>query len=338
MSTAHQETPQLPNVRLEGAKNETFEEKFRNEMERRLHTQDSPALKEIQKVEQGPTPEETETIQLVDYWTNALLKRYGVAPIHIPPHAVHILSPDNLPRGWETDINGRFYSNALSIAVVRQSGQYPFAHINFHEMLHAKSRLSARFKDKESEPFPKRLGLNITGREPDDRSISPEYFRWMNEAVIEELTKIFVQACIRAGKWRTEYQSTQAILSGPDVPEKIKTNQSDCFFASKRPQSFIDRSAKKPQNQPAYEVAHYGYPEDRTALNILITTLYEKNRDQFQSREQVFDVFARTMLDDNFLPLGRLIERTLGKGSFKKIGSLGSIDELHSLIWAAGRR
>lgn len=327
-----QEKPRLPNVRLEGTKDPALKGEFHDYMETQLHTQDSPTLREIQKVEQKPTPEEAATIQLVDHWTNALLKRYGIAPIHIPTQAVHILSYDNLPHGWETDVDGRFYSDALSIAIVRQPGQYPFARINFHEMLHAKSRLTARFGDKH-KLLPKRLGLSITGRTIDNRNILPEYFRWMNEAVTEELTKIFVQACMRAGKWHTEYQSTREILSQPDLPEDIKTNINNIFFASRRPHSFIDRFTKKSTGRKStYEFQEYAYPEERVALNILISALYEKNRDQFQSREQVFDVFARTMLDDGLLPLGRLIERTFGRGSFKKIGSLGSIDELRSLI------
>ena len=63
-------------------------------------------------------------------------------------------------------------------------------------------------------------------------------------------------------------------------------------------------------------------------LKLLIDTLYERNPSQFQSPNQVFDVFARAMLRDTPLPLGRLIERTFGHGTFKKIGAIKDIEEL----------
>lgn len=329
------EKPRLPNLRLEGTKDPSLEGRFQGYHEDRLYYQNSPYLREIKELEQEPTPEEAETIKLVDYWTNALLKKYGVAPINVPPQAVHVLSRDNLPRGWKADVEGQFYGESFGIAIVRQSGQYPFAHINFHEMLHAKSRRSARFIDKNNKPQPKRFGLGIVGKEPVDGSVAPEYFRWMDEAVTEELTKKFIQTCIKVGKWRTEYDSTRDILSRPELPEYIRSNASEIFFASKQPRSWADRLKRRATDKNTnYEFRGYGYAEERTALNMLLSTLYEKNRDQFQSREQVFDVFARAMLDGTLLPLGRLIERTFGKGLFKKVGSVGSVDELHSLIWA----
>jgi len=57
-------------------------------------------------------------------------------------------------------------------------------------------------------------------------------------------------------------------------------------------------------------------------LNDLLDKLYQKNQDKFKDREQVFDVFAKSMLSGNLLPVGRLVDRTLGKGTFRKIGEL----------------
>ena len=54
----------------------------------------------------------------------------------------------------------------------------------------------------------------------------------------------------------------------------------------------------------------------------MIDKILEKNPDKFQDKEEVFEVFAKGMITGNILPVGRLVERTFGKGTLRKIGEL----------------
>jgi hypothetical protein len=68
-----------------------------------------------------------------------------------------------------------------------------------------------------------------------------------------------------------------------------------------------------------YQLVTYPYHQERQQLNQLVDELYKKNSDSFASREQVFHVFAEATMRGALLPVARLIEKSFGKGSFRKL-------------------
>ena len=60
--------------------------------------------------------------------------------------------------------------------------------------------------------------------------------------------------------------------------------------------------------------------EELEFLNKLVDDLWEKNKDAYKSRDEVFALFVNAHVNGNLLPVGKLIERTLGKGSFRQLG------------------
>lgn len=64
------------------------------------------------------------------------------------------------------------------------------------------------------------------------------------------------------------------------------------------------------------------YKQERGILNTLIDKIFNKNQEKFKEREDVFEIFAKAMLTGNILPIGRLIDETFGRGTFKKYGDL----------------
>jgi len=63
----------------------------------------------------------------------------------------------------------------------------------------------------------------------------------------------------------------------------------------------------------------YPYHEERQQFNSMVDELFEKNKDDFESREEVFRLFAEATVSGRLLPVARLIEKTFGKGSFRLI-------------------
>jgi hypothetical protein len=55
-------------------------------------------------------------------------------------------------------------------------------------------------------------------------------------------------------------------------------------------------------------------------FNDIINKIQQKFPEQFSTQEQVFDVFASAYFSGRLLPVARLIEKTFGSGSFRKIG------------------
>lgn len=66
----------------------------------------------------------------------------------------------------------------------------------------------------------------------------------------------------------------------------------------------------------------FAYQQERKILNTLVDKIFERNPEKFQDREEVFEVFAKGMMNGNILPVGRLIEKTFGNGTLRRIGKL----------------
>ncbi len=62
-------------------------------------------------------------------------------------------------------------------------------------------------------------------------------------------------------------------------------------------------------------------------INSLINKLWELNKDKFSNREDIVKLFINAKVNGRMLAIGRLIEDTFGKGSFRKIGKGEGVPE-----------
>jgi hypothetical protein len=69
-----------------------------------------------------------------------------------------------------------------------------------------------------------------------------------------------------------------------------------------------------------YVAITHSYNDDRIIFHQLLNQLFVKNKDTFDSEEQIFNLFAKATLTGKLLPVARLIEKTFGKGSFRIMG------------------
>ncbi len=104
-----------------------------------------------------------------------------------------------------------------------------------------------------------------------------------------------------------------------DLQEAIVSTLEKKFYdeAVSKSELFQDEAEalKREQKEPGFFRA-----EEREKLDALIEQLWEKNQDTFSGKEEILDLFIRAHVTGNLLPVGRLVEKTFGKGSFRKIG------------------
>jgi hypothetical protein len=67
--------------------------------------------------------------------------------------------------------------------------------------------------------------------------------------------------------------------------------------------------------------------EEMAKFEALIDGLWEENKDRFKTREDLEDLFFESQFTGSLLKIGRLIEKTFGKGSFRKLGE-GNLIEI----------
>jgi len=61
--------------------------------------------------------------------------------------------------------------------------------------------------------------------------------------------------------------------------------------------------------------------EEVNNLNNLVDDLWIKNQNEFKNKEEILNLFIDAQLNGRLLKIGKLIEHTYGKGSFKKLGT-----------------
>jgi len=64
------------------------------------------------------------------------------------------------------------------------------------------------------------------------------------------------------------------------------------------------------------------YKKKRLVFNTLVDKLYNKNQDKFEDREEVFNLFAKSVFTGNIVSKGswgRLVDETFGSGTLQKI-------------------
>lgn len=64
----------------------------------------------------------------------------------------------------------------------------------------------------------------------------------------------------------------------------------------------------------------FGRPAERKKFEKLIDELWEHNQDTFENKDSIIDLFIKAQVTGSILPVGRIIEHTFGKGSFRKFG------------------
>ncbi len=68
--------------------------------------------------------------------------------------------------------------------------------------------------------------------------------------------------------------------------------------------------------------------EELEFLNKLVDDLWEANKDVYETRDDIFKLFIDAHVNGKLLQIGRLIEKTFGKGSFRRLAeTTGKIHE-----------
>jgi len=274
---------------------------------------------EIDPLEKDKTSEQRELINLILSKMKGFVEQYGGKYVDITENHIHILDPQKADSELQTALK----EQKIPWANCAPSSQliYMFDGGNIlqlarglvHETLHFES-----FNSIEPDPSTaglrvRRAGVGIANYEkPDEVRI---YFEFVLEAIIEELSKRFDE----------RYFNDMPVLN----EELNKRNKAREFFGKEFSKNgFKDADVSSMVNQMAAvvndsgeeKIDFYAYREDRQRLNDIMADIQAKNSDQFKSAEDVFSFFANATMAGRLLPMARLIEKTYGKGFFRKLG------------------
>jgi len=284
-------------------------------------------IEEVKDIEFEKTQEQIKIIDFVNEETNKLLAKYNLPEFDIPSNNVHLVDEKAYRElnPLEEDKFTRFSPAYQAVFTSKSQPKFIFAERIYHEFIHFKSYQAMQRVLKDEPEFYElyRLGFMLYSRDG-----KKEYFRNLNEAIAEELTKRFYFQQLRNNSlFSQEVEEVEEIREWCLAEAKTEEDRKKAMDMSE-----VRSSGKRGEK----EVLSFGYWEERGTLNNLIDKLYQKNQQKFHDREEVFDLFAKATLNGNLLPVGKLIDRTFGRSVFRKIGELddnveGQRDFINSL-------
>lgn len=270
---------------------------------------DEQAFKELEGKERKKTPEELKIISLVNEATNELRRRYGLDNFDIPPKNIHVIKRDD----WKNKGIVAFYATTKQAVATKEIDiKMTFLRRVIHEMVHFKSYNAWQATAQEPSRAKRyRVGLTLSG-------IKREmlYFFNLNEAITEELTKRLFQTVSTNPLFNKEARSTKKAI---DRRTEITLEDGGIVLAADIYYMGVGASG-----QSRIRAHEFVYHREREVLNILIDKLFEQNKDKFKDREEVFEIFVKGAMTGNIMTLGRLIEKTFGKGTLRMLGELGN--------------
>lgn len=251
--------------------------------------------KKFDEAEREKTPEEEEMIKDILGKMLEFVKKYGGKPIDsISPDHIHFMDKNKIAGQESGDVNlsgasGAYNPVAQFLYIVDSGISIRNANTVCHELLHLNSFQSVWFKDYAGEEAfqIRRIGFEVHGKNDGDTI----YFHELNEAITEELAMRFDQMYFEGfGSLSKEARMRKCFIENAGFVKELLQN------------------------------AQSSYHAERAKLNKIVKDIFEKNSDKFESQEEVFDEFARAYFTGKLLPIARLIEKTYGKGSFRKVG------------------
>ncbi len=277
------------------------------------------ASPEFYQAERVKTHEELEIIAAINEKLKGFIENYGGTYVTLSPDLVHMIDPQKLSKSdwrmlkeWQGENMSDGWTlltdQGIFINLYRHDDLVHFANVLAHEQIHHQQFVSvhAQWADDQEdvlEFWERRYGMKIFSTRGEEGTT--QYLHWLNEAVTEELNRRFVGQLTEIPAMKKGLDERARNFPDMDVIERISSTHI--------------RTWKSHEKVHVEFGPHSAYGEERSMLNDLIDQIYEKNKEKFTSREDVFHVFSNASLTGRLLPVARLIEGTMGKGYVRKM-------------------
>lgn len=299
---------------------------------------------ELAKYEIEKNSEDLELIEKIESIVDKIVLQYGGKPEKIPPNCIYILKPDSILAMTEGEISGGIHKPlGRKIGVEKRESKLLFINSLAHELFHWKSYKAARVGDSGDDVRLYRTGVSMIDRKDLNREPSKEkeYFGALEEAIVAECTKKFLEEMDGNNEFNEEAKTIAIIRDWViayyhrrGIPEeKAQEILGEIKYIAK-PQNKVkevlafsdDETKRQAYAAGMFNALHEkGEVEmreryrERKKLYELLDKIVAHSNGKFKNREEIFTEFAKANFSGNYLPLARIIEDVLGRGSFRKL-------------------
>lgn len=288
--------------------------------------------------------EDLEILRITESLVDEIITQYGGTPQHVLLDQIYFLKPGGVAEATSGDISGGVCTPlTIKIGIDRNESNLLFACSIAHELFHLKSYKSARIGEDTEDVRVYRSGITLTDIKDKSKKLGEEkiYFEHIEEAIVSECVKKFYEEVGKNSLFASDFEALKKIRDWivasrrrAGAPEETnKKIESELKYVS-RPQELVAQVLAYSDNEELRqdyasgavdsklqnsEVEIFERYEERSALYKLLDKLVEGSKGKYENRDQIFNEFARANFSGNYLPLARIVEDILGKGSFRKI-------------------
>lgn len=298
------------------------------------------------------TSEDLEVLKITESLVDEIVTQYGGTPKSIPLDQIYLLEPDGVFEATDgKQSNGVFSPLGLKIGVDRNKANLLFACSTAHELFHLKSYKSARVGKTGEDVRLYRSGITLTDRKDDSKESGQEkqYFEQLEEAIVAECVKKFYQEVGKNSLFVAEAEAVKKIsdwvvtsrrrFGAPEETKKIFASELEYVSNPQELVAEVLAYSDNEETRQEYTAGSFDYKlekgevetferyEERSDMYKLLDTLVENSNGKYESRDQVFNEFAKANFSGNYIPLARIVEDILGKGSFRKLAEEFSRDK-----------
>jgi len=284
----------------------------------------------VRKFEYPKTKEEIAIIKFANEETNRLRKKLGLKPFDISLSNYHILPEEK----YRKIINDNNYASVtvlnqqaiiFNAELARESLPY-FGALTLHETLHLKGYFAFEMEEVEEEESGEkvpmitiyRTGVLVGALQQDiARGNYHAHFEGLQEAIVENQTK----------------KSFQKLLELPELAEYKN------WLMSKKARKIKEQISQKGIKSGEGEIPEdeliwvskdgktwlmFGYLKHRVVLDYVCREIQKEFSDKYKNPDDVFSEFLKAHFTGDILTIGKLVEKTFGKGSFRMLGNMNT--------------
>lgn len=279
--------------------------------------------KELQYAERIKEPFEREAVKVANDLTNQFLEEFGLPVFDVSEENIHIVDAAVFKKYFDARSAAVTVENQQAIYLPEIDRANPMLEVSqiFHEVVHLKGHLELEVEQAPSGSSRTRLyrsgmivypTLRKIARERERGNKPSAAFYGLNEGIVADLQKIFFEKCVRENKYLekdyTQHFSELANEKKKIIAQKKQTHVTEIMF-------FDDER---------HVVHEFPYALQRQFLNMIVDAIYEDG--SFEDRDEVSNLFFKSIFTGRLLEIARLIESSFGKGSFAVVGAVGGLE------------
>lgn len=315
---------EIPQFRIVGNATEDQKNEEREYLRNALYHHYQTALSEedleiIEKEEREKTKMELLLIDYANKETSSLMESVGAPSYDIPAENFHLLPPERY--------NQEERGESIATTYVRLQGSLMndeyfkdcpvgFAKTVFHEMLHLKGRVSVEIEESDEKIHKTvyRHGLSAnSAQKKNEVGDGHEHFRGLHEAVVADCEAKFMEKLLGLPLFSKERKRLDSQEVKDRIKELAKINKipaSDIFWVGENGERFV----------------RVYYPKQREVFNYVCQEINKQCSQECPSVDDVKEEFLRSQFTGKLLPIARMVEKTFGKGSFRRLGDMTDDD------------